>query len=143
MLLVLDRALERLYRRIEALDMAGHQRNAGAVRGGNDGVALLDGRGDRLFHQHVNAASGAFERDLAMKMSWRGNGDGFHAQPDQGFEIGQRRAAERTGNLFALLGVGVDNTNERNPGHVGQDAGMVGPHDADPDHADPQAAVRA
>ena len=32
----------RTHRRIEALDMAGHQRDAGAARRGDDGVAFLD-----------------------------------------------------------------------------------------------------
>ena len=36
-ILALDRPLDRLDRRIEALDMAGHQGDAGAARGGDDG----------------------------------------------------------------------------------------------------------
>ena len=54
--LAADRLLDRLHRRIEALDMADHQRDAGAARGGDDLAPLLDRRGDRLLDQHMDAA---------------------------------------------------------------------------------------
>ena len=54
--LILDRPLDRLDRRIEALDMADHQRHAGAAGGGDDGTALLHRRSDRLLDQDMHAA---------------------------------------------------------------------------------------
>ena len=61
--LILDRALDRLHRRIEALDMADHQRDAGAARRRDNGAALLDRRGDRLLDHNVDAARGACDGD--------------------------------------------------------------------------------
>ena len=82
--LVLDRLLDRLHGRIEALDMADHERDVGAARGGDDLAALLDIGGDRLFHQHMDAARDAFQRDFVMQMGRRGDGHGV------GLEIEQR-----------------------------------------------------
>ena len=66
-------------RRIEALDMADHERDAGAARGGDDGAALLDRRGDRLLDHDVDAARDACDREIAMQMRRRRDGDGIDA----------------------------------------------------------------
>ena len=58
-ILAADRFLDRLDGRIEALDVADHQRHACAARGGDDLASFVDRRGDRLFHHHVDAARDA------------------------------------------------------------------------------------
>src|SRR6202030_4683282 len=58
-ILALDRALDRLDRGIEALDMAGHQGDASAPRGGDNLAALLDGGCNRLLDQDMDTARGA------------------------------------------------------------------------------------
>src|SRR6202030_3134884 len=54
-ILVRDRLLDRLYRRVEALDMADHELHALAAGGGDDLAALFHGGRDRLFDQEVDA----------------------------------------------------------------------------------------
>src|SRR5580698_9436704 len=96
--LALDRPLDRLDRRIETLDMAGHQGDAGAAGGGDDGIALLDGGGDRLLDQDVDAARGAVDGDVAMQVGRRRDGDGIDAALDQTIEVGKGAAAEVAGD---------------------------------------------
>ena len=74
-----DRVLDRLDRRIEALDVADHQRDAGPVRRRDDGAALLDRRRDRLLDHDMHAALDAGDREVAMKMRGRGDGHGVDA----------------------------------------------------------------
>ena len=105
--LVADGVLDRFHRRIEALDMADHQRDAGRARGGDDLPPLLDRRGDRLFHHDVNAAGDAGQRDRVMQMGGRGDGDRIDAEIEQFLDVGDSRAAERVGDEFGLLAVGI------------------------------------
>ncbi len=73
--LALDRVLDRLHGRIEALDVADHQRHAGALGGRDDRAAFLDVRGDRLLDQHMHAALDAGERDVVVQVG-RSRDDG-------------------------------------------------------------------
>ena len=95
--LVLDRPLDRLDRRIETLDMTDHQRDARAARRGDDGAALLDRRGDRLFDQHVQTARGAVDRDVAMQVRGCGDGDGVEPVADQGVGVVESRRSRARG----------------------------------------------
>ncbi len=140
-ILVLDRLLERLHRRIEAFDMAGHQRNAGAASSRNDGMAFLDGRSDRLFDQHVDAALGAFDRNLAMKMGRRRDRHCVNALTDEALKIGEGRAAKSVRYPLALLAVGIDHPDQFDAGKFRQHARMVRAHDANANNADAQVAV--
>ena len=136
--LILDRALDRLHRRIEALDMADHQRDAGAARRGDDGAALLDGRGDRLLHHDVDAARGAVDGDIAMQMRGRRDGDGVDAVVQQRVGIVEGGATEIAGDGLAALAVGIGDADQLHPRQFGQDAGMVTAHHAYADNADTQ-----
>jgi hypothetical protein len=142
-MLALDRPLDRLDRRIEALDMAGHQGDAGAPGGGDNGIALLDGGGDRLLDQDMDAARGAVDGDVAMQVGRRRDGDGIDAVRDQAVEVGKRAATEVAGYVLARLAVGIDDADQLDTGQFRQHPRMVRPHHADADHADPQCAVRA
>ena len=73
--LILDGALDRLNRGVEALDMAYHQRDAGPPRGGDNGAAFLHCGSNRLLHHHVDATGGAIDCYIPMKVGRRGNGD--------------------------------------------------------------------
>ena len=137
-ILAADRFLDRLHGRIEALDMADHQGDAGAAGGGDDVVALLDRGGDRLLDQDMDAALDAGQRDLAMQMGRRRDGDGIDAELEQALEIGDGRAAERARDEVALGAIGIDHAHQLDAGQSGEDARVVGAHGADADHADAQ-----
>ena len=79
-------------RGIEALDMTDHQGDAGAPRGIDDGAPLLDRGGDRLFHQHMDLARDAGERDLVMQMGWSRDRDGVDALGEQLLQRAEGRA---------------------------------------------------
>ena len=136
--LAADRLLDRLHRRIEALDVADHQRDAGPARGGDDVAPLLHRGGDRLLDQHVDAARDAVQRDLVMQMRGRRDGHGVDAELEQRVDIVDRRAAEHAGDEIALLRIGIGDADKLHAGKPGKDAGVVGAHDADADDADPQ-----
>jgi len=70
--LILNRALYRLHRRIEALDMADHQRDACALRRGDDGAAFLDVEAIGFSTIHGMPRRGAGDRNIAMQMRRRG-----------------------------------------------------------------------
>ena len=142
-ILALDRALDRLDRRIEALDMADHQGDAGAARRGDDLAAFLDGGGDRLLDQDMDAARGAVDGDVAMQVGRRRDGDGIDAALDQAVEVGEGCALEVPGDVLARLAVGIDDADQLDAGQFRQHPRMVRAHHADADHADPQCAVRA
>ena len=93
--LAAQRVLDRLHGGIEALDMADHQGHAGPARRRDDGVAFLDRRRDRLFDQHVNAARDAGQRQIAVQVRGRGDGDGVDAVREQALHIGIADTAER------------------------------------------------
>ena len=140
-ILALDRLLDGSDRRIEALDMADHQRDIGAARGGNDGAAFLDGRGDRLFHQHMNAARDAGERNLVMQMRRRGDGHGIDAGGEQTVEIGEHRTPDQVVGAFAMLIERIDDADERDIRQSCENAAVIGAHDTRADHADAQRAI--
>ena len=75
--------------------MTDHQRHAGPARRGDDGIAFLDRRRDRLFHEHVNAARDAGQRQIAVQVRGRGDGDGVDAVREQALHVGVAGAAER------------------------------------------------
>ena len=93
-----DRLLDGGDRRIEALDMADHQRDAGLLRGGDDLAALLDRGCDRLLDQHMDVLGDAGERDLVMQMGRRRDGDGVDA-----FGRGAGRASRSSAQLASSV----------------------------------------
>ena len=141
--LVLDRALDRLDRRIEALDVTDHERDAGAAGGGDDSAALLHRRSDRLLDHDVDAAGDAFERQIVMQMGRRRDGDRIDPGAEQSVGIAECGAAERPGDEIALLAVGIGDPHQLDTGNVRQNARMVAAHDADANNPDLQRAARA
>ena len=137
-----DRVLDGLHRRIEPLDMADHQRDAGPPRRGDDGAPLLDRGRDRLLDQHMHAAVDAGEREVAMQMGRRGDGDGIDAGGQQALDVGIALAAERAGHEVALLRFGVGNADQLHARKIGEHARMVAAHDADADDTDSKRLVR-
>ena len=125
---------------IEALDMADHQRHAGAAGGGDDLAPLLDRGRDRLFDQDVDAAGDAGERDLVMQVRRRGDGHGIDAFGEQFVQAGEGAAAGQFGGAGTMLGQGIDDPDQRDVRQPGQNARMVGAHDACADDADPKRA---
>ena len=122
--------------------MADHERDAGALRGGDDGAAFLHRGGDRLLHQDVNAMANAGQRQIAVQMGGRRNGDGIDAARDQSLHVGVTGAAERFRNQVALLAIRIGDPDQLDFSQIGKDARMVGAHDADPDHAQTQRTAR-
>jgi hypothetical protein len=57
-------------------------------------------------------------------------------------EIAEFRAAERAGDKFPLLAVGIDDAHQLDGGYVRQDAGMVATHDANANHTEFQWTTR-
>ena len=141
--LALERLLDGLHRRIEALDMADHQRDAGRARRGDDLAPLLDIRGDRLFHQHVNAARDAFERQFVMQVGGRGDGDRIEPRPEQIVDMIDRGSAENAGDQFALLRARIGDADQFHIGQGCKDARMIGAHDPGADNADAHRAASA
>jgi hypothetical protein len=141
--LVAQRFLDGFHRRIEALDMTDHQRDASLPRRRDDGAPLLDRRSDRLFHQDVDAARDAGQGDVVMQMGGRRDGDGVDAEREQPFDIGDCAAAEHARDKIGLPAVGIGDGNELGARQPGKHARMVAAHDADADHADTQRALRA
>src|SRR3569832_42947 len=137
-----DRLLDRRDRRIEPLDMPDHQGDAGAARGGNDLVPLLDRRGNRLLDQDVDVARDAGKRDLVMQMRWRGDRHGVHAFRQQLIDAGKGAAADEFGRAAAMLGQRIDNTNKLGSRQTGKHARVVGAHDAGADDADAKRRLR-
>ena len=136
--LILDRALDRLHRRIEALDMADHERHTGAPRRRDNGTPLVDGRGDRLLDHDVDAARGAGDGDIAVQMRRRRDRDGVDALVQECIGIVEGSAPKVAGDGLAPLAVGIGNADQLYPGQFGQDAGMVTTHYAYADNADAQ-----
>src|ERR1700691_3359763 len=85
--LILDRAFDRLHRRIETLDMADHERHTGTAGGRDDGVPLLGRRSDRLLDHDVHAARNALQREVVMKMRWGSDGNRVDAGLQQSIDV--------------------------------------------------------
>ena len=140
-ILVADGVLDRLDRRIEALDVTDHQGDAGAARRGDDLAPFFDRGGDRLFHHDVDAARDAGERDIAVQMGRRRNGDGVDFQVEQFADVGDGGAAEGAGDEIGLLAIGIGDADQFGARQSGKHPGMIAAHDADADHADTQRTI--
>ena len=140
--LILDRALDRLNRRIEALDVADHQRHAGATGRGDDGAPFLDRRRNRFLHHHVNAARNTVECDVVVQMSGCGDRHRLDAAAEQRARIGEFCATKRACDLFALLAVGIGDPDQLNAGDIRQHAGMIAAHHTDADDTNFQRTRR-
>ena len=99
---------------------------------------FLDRGGDRLFHHDVDTAGDAGERDIAMQMRRRRDGDCVDTEIEQLLDVGDGRATERAGDEIGLLAVGIGDGDELDAGQAGEDAGVIAAHDADAHHADAQ-----
>ena len=135
--LVADRFLDRLDGRIEALDMADHEDDAGQPRGGNDRATLVYRRCDRLLDQNMRAVLDADQRKFPMQVG-RGR-DSHRIDPfgQQRLDPAECLAAQYFGYETALLAVGIRYADELDPRQIGKDACVIAPHDADADHPYP------
>ena len=127
---------------IEALDMTDHQGDAGAPRGVDDGAPLLDRGGDRLFHQHVDLARDAGERDLVMQMGWGRDRDGVDAFGEQLLQRVEGRAIRELGDARAMRLQRIDHAGEADAGQAREHARMIAAHHAGAHHADAKRALR-
>ena len=62
---------------------------------------------------------------------------------EQLIDVGDGAAAERAGDEFSLLAVGIGDADQLGPRQSGKHAGMIAAHDADADDADTQRTLRA
>ena len=60
----------------------------------------------------MDAARDAGERDIVMQMGGRRDRDGVDLEFEQSLDVGYGGAAERTGDEFGLLDIGVGDTDE-------------------------------
>ena len=140
--LILDRPLDRLHRRIEALDMADHERHTGAAGGRDDGVALLDRWSDRFLDHDMNAARNALQREVVMQMRRRRDCNRVDAGPQQSVDVIQCGTAEVSRHDVALLAVRVGDSNEVHARNIRQHTSMIAAHDADANDANLQRIGR-
>ena len=77
-----------------------------------------------------------------MQMGRRRDGDGIDLEVEQFVDIGDGGAAERAGDEFGLLAVGIGDADQFGARQPGEHAGMIAAHDADADHADTQRMLR-
>ena len=115
--LVLDPPFYQLDRRIEAFDMADHQRDAGAPGGGDDRARFGDIRGDRFLDHEIDAAADAFKREVMMQMRRRGDGDGIDAAAQQCVHVAEGGASDGAGDQIPLLAVRVGYADELHARH--------------------------
>ena len=134
--LAADRVLKRFDGRVEPLDVAHHQSDAGVPCCGDDCTALFHRRCDRLLHQDMNAALDAAKRQFSMQMRGGSDGDGIDTFRQQRLHCIECRAPEGPRNEVALLVVGVGHAHERHTREIAKDTGMVAAHYADAYHAD-------
>ena len=123
--LVLDRPLDELDRRVEALDVPDHERHAGAAGGRDDGPAFRHRRGNRLLDQKMHAAGDAFKSNVVVQVGRRRDGHRIDAAAKQGIDIVEPGAAERAGDEIPPLAVRIGNAHQFDAGHVREHPRMV------------------
>src|SRR6185437_8727647 len=128
---------------IETFDVANHQGHAGSARCIDNVAALFYRRGDRLFHHDVDASRNAKERDVAMQMSGRRNGDRVDIAVQQFFDIADGDAAQGARHKFSLLAVWIGDANQFCARQSREHAGMIAAHNADADNPHTQRTLRA
>jgi hypothetical protein len=82
----------------------------------------------------MHAALDAAERQFAMQMGGRRNGDSIDSVRKERLNAAERRAAERPRNEIALFAIGIGHADESDAWQIGEDAGMVAAHHADAHH---------
>ena len=137
-----DRLLDGGDRRIEALDMADHQRDAGAARGVDDVASLFHRGRDRLFDHHVDLARDAGERDLVMQMGGSSDRHRIDAFVEQRIQRVEGTAADELGGARAMRLQRIDHADQIDAGQPRQHARMVAAHHAGADDADPKCIFR-
>ena len=91
----------------------------------------------------MHAALDAVQRDVAMQMGRRRDGDGIDARGEQRVDVGKGPAAEGVRDPLPPFRIGIGDADQSCARQVGEDARMVAAHDADADDADAQNPVRA
>src|SRR4029453_13664039 len=139
-----DELAELADRRVEALDVADHELDAGAAGGGRHAQAVLQRGGDRLLDQQVLAGGDDLHRDARVLLGGRGDADRVDvAALDQlavVAEVGDGTAAD----ALARDGlVGLGHADDLRALDALPRLEVVGPHPAqadDPDGQVPHAA---
>ena len=90
----------------------------------------------------MHAARDAGERNVAMQMGRRGDGDGVDAEREQRIDVADGAAAQRIGDKLGLLGVRVGDADELGARQTSENARMVRTHHADADDSHAQCALR-
>ncbi len=137
----LDRVLDRLHGRIEALHVADHQGHARTLRRSDDRAAFLDIGGDRLLDQHMHAALDAGERDVVVQVGRRRDNGGIDAEIEQFLGIVANCAADDLGQQRAMRCARVGDADDLHARKIGEHTGMIAAHDPDTDDAEPNRRV--
>ncbi len=135
-LVAVDGALDRLDRRVEALDMADHQH--ALIRLGRVDHRLSIGHRsrDRLLDQHMNAGVQQGHAQLGVIAVRRGDDGGVQPGGDEG--LGGRHGGRPIGGGHALgrHGVRIKDGGQLHIAQLGQNASVVAAHDASARDAD-------
>jgi hypothetical protein len=89
----------------------------------------------------VDAARDAGQRNIAVQMGWRRDGDGVEIEIEQFADGRHRRAAQGTGHEIGLLAIGIGNAYQLGARQTGKHARMIAAHDADADNTHAQGTL--
>jgi hypothetical protein len=133
---LLDVRQRRANRAIESLDVPGlHERTRAAARW-RELIGLVQGRGDRLLDQHVNAA--LQRRGRGGEVRRRRHDDAQRVDRiEERVERRKSRDAKLTTHSRGALGAAVMKTDERRAGDVAENSRVVEAECPRPDHTDP------
>src|SRR4051794_12679565 len=106
------RLLDSGYRRVEPFDMSDHQCHAGLPGRGDDLLALLDRRCDRLLDKDMNVPGDTGERDLMMQVRRRRDRDGINALRDHFIQGSEGTAAGQFSGPRTMSRQGIDDTDQ-------------------------------
>ncbi len=91
----------------------------------------------------MDATLNAGQRDIAMKVGGRRDGDCIDIALDQFVDVGNSNAAQGTGDKFGLLAIRISDTDKFGAGQAGEDTGVIAAHDANADDSHAQRTLRA
>jgi hypothetical protein len=122
--------------RVEPLHMANHQDTVMLLRGGDKTLGLLNGRRDRLFHEHVEPVFQQHGADLHVRLGGHRDDRRVHRTRERihGRQVG---GADMFGELPALVLVLIDHDGYFGGGDGTGDPGMAAAHHSCSDDCEP------